>query len=476
MGLDPVTGAFLVGGSLLGGLGGLFGGDDQGSVETIKPSFLDQLIRGIQGGEILTDQILDWLRGGPEQPPLGIGQTDPRIAGVVNQTLGTGVGATAENKSYNRQGWRAEGFESKDAYYDKIKSDWASEGFNPSSQAPKGIAPDKWFTQQDNEFKTFVAEKYGGTVAQSNKNPTDISQTGRVEFAEGGQIGTPGTYQPGRFDALFGALGLDLASGGFDFNPQFREIPEVGEIREPALSPEQTAEYFDRAVGAPARNALETYVLPGIKADFARQGALTGSFASQAQGRARNDLQIALDSELAKGQLFNQRFMEELGVKRDIGVEELGLQRSGLISEQDRNMNFFGLESLNQGAQLRGQGLGILNALEEAPIGRAQNKLGLLGGLQQRTDLEANASLVQFLQSRGVDAQLQQDITSFLGQQPNTSFFQPPGTGLADALQVGGNALTNTALAFQLFGQGSGGGATSGRTVSDAFANWSLGQ
>ena len=272
-------------------------------------------------------------------------------------------------------------------------------------------------------------------------------------------------FDPGRFDSITEGFAQDLLGGEFAFDPSFGGIKGIspGDIERsdipdvPGLSPEETAQFFDRAVGAPARNALETYVLPGIRADFARRGALTGSFASQAQGRARNDLQIALDAELAKGQLSNQRLEAELnqqGAIAESGLNvgssrlfsQLGLEgdiaTQGFLSQQEQDRNVFGIQAAGQRSLQAGVGADFLAGFGDRQFNIQAQIQQLLQIPYQNQLGQAQARRSAFLTDAGLDAQAFAQLMETVNANPRQSFYVPDeGPSSGGAFGAGLSAL-----------------------------------
>lgn len=217
-----------------------------------------------------------------------------------------------------------------------------------------------------------------------------------------------GKFQPGGFDPQVG----QAISQGLSGRPSFD------------ISPEATAEFFQRGVVDPTLRQFEQQIAPRIGQGFAGLGSSFSSRKGQAIAEALEGVQVGLSSQLAQQQFRNQQIEAQLS--------ESAAER-----------------------QLRTTDLA--RSFELEPLRRSQALIQAASPFQLFEQQRKEASLSEFLRTLPENNPIIQQALQFTSQ--NQTVQQAPRPGIGGAV----GTLAGGALGFAAGGPvGAGAGAAAG--------------
>ena len=313
----------------------------------------------------------------------------------------------------------------------------------------------------------------------------------------------------------FGNLKLGALGGVRDIRDRSGDIrdvkdwgaPEIDQIRDithTGLStPGEVSDYFKEAVADPLMTQFKEEIIPQINDSMAARGALFGSNRANTTRLAARDLDQALASKLGDWQMSNQQLeakltsaestqeallnedrskvlatlleqhgynLNDLGVRRDLGAAQLGLQ--GDLANQNKDWQLTSLQSNRDLALLDANrlnsefGLGLISNMGEnawnraltagnslinmsnMPMNRLGTYLGLSNYFQQREDQRAAAQYNDWLRQVNHGQQLYGNMSTFAQNYPIEWVYQQPqdNSGLWGGLLGAGATVGTMAL------------------------------
>ena len=206
------------------------------------------------------------------------------------------------------------------------------------------------------------------------------------------------------------------------------------------LSPETTADRFQKAVKEPLLRTFDEDIAPRINEGFAGQGATFSSRRGDSQRKALEGLQTQMSAQLAETNYQNQALQAQL-------------------AESATNR------------QLQGVGLGQQFASKD--INRANLLLQTGAPFQQRQQDMLNANYQEFLRTRPENSPYLQGALAYTGQSHQNTLVEPYQPSFMDqflggTLMAAGSAA-GSILGGNLPGIGSGQGGGIGGSASSIF-------